>query len=240
MIFGLYHSAAETVGLIGEVLKDLKLPFTDVHLYEGDGLPRDTSDLEGLIVMGGPMNVDDVHAYPFLMPELQLIEKVLSEKKPVLGICLGAQLIAKALGQQVFPNSIQEVGWHPIQMTSEAAKDPHFKNFPNKIAVFHWHGDTFNLPQGAVHLAKTPRCAAQAFRWGTNTYALQFHFEVTPMMVKNWCGAKSEQAFIAAAGENSEKIIKATPKAFEKLTPVAHAFFQSYFKTAYKHLLVPA
>ncbi len=236
MIFSLYHSPGETVGLIGDVIKELRLPFRTVHLHDGEGLPRDTGDLDGLIVMGGPMNVDEVDRYPFLLREVQLIEKVLSEKKPVLGICLGAQLIAKALGQKVYPNKVKEVGWHPIQLTSEAAADPLFKNFPKEMNVLHWHGDTFDLPTNAVHLAKTKSCANQAFRWGENTYALQFHFEVTPAMLNNWCRASCEQSFIQSAGENSNRIMDSTPAAFASLEPISNGFFRSYLKAAYGHL----
>lgn len=240
MIFGLYHSRGETVGLIGEVLKSLKLPFTEVHLYDGDGLPRDVSDLEGLIVMGGPMNVDEVHKYPYLLPEVQLIEKVLSEKKPVLGVCLGAQLMAKALGSRVFPNPTKEVGWHPIKMTAQAKQDRHFKKFPETIDVLHWHGDTFDLPKDAVHLAETKACANQAFRYNDNSYALQFHFEVTPSMAGEWCAAPSEQSFIKAAGETPGAIVNATAGAYKKLEPHSKAFFTDYLKLAYHHLMVPA
>lgn len=238
MIFGLYHSRGETVGLIADVLKQLRLPFKDVHLHDGEGLPRDTSDLEGLIVMGGPMNVDEVQKYPFLLPEVQLIEKVLSEKKPVLGICLGAQLIAKALGEKVYPNTTKEVGWHPIQITPQGRKDPAFKNLPGTPNVLHWHGDTFDMPKGAVHLARTDKCLSQAFRWEDNVYALQFHLEVTPAMTKKWCQADCEQDFIKAAGETPEQIIKVTPQHAAALEPLAKTFFTSYLKNAYSQLLV--
>ncbi len=237
MIFALYHSAGETVGLIGDVLKELRLPFKAVHLYEGEGLPRDTSDLEGLIVMGGPMNVDDVDNYPFLLPEVQLIEKILHEKKPVLGICLGAQLMAKALGEKVFANGTKEVGWHPIKLTEHAKDDLLFKKFPSSVNVVHWHGDTFNVPSGAVHLAETDTCKSQAFRWGEKAYALQFHFEVTPPMLQSWCEAASEQNFIKAAGEDAQQIVAVTPDEFDDLEPLARQFFSSYFKSAYSHLL---
>ena len=237
MIFALYHSPGETVGLIGTVLKELRLPFKTVHLHDGEGLPRDTGDLDGLIVMGGPMNVDEIEKYPFLLPEVQLIEKVMFEGKPVLGICLGAQLMAKALGQKIVPNHKKEVGWHPVLMAPAAKNDPLFKNFPPSLVVLHWHGDTFDIPKGAVHLARTPDCSSQAFRWGEKSYALQFHFEVTPAMLKGWCEAESEQAFICAAGEDPKKIIAATPLANAALEQHARGFFSSYLKMAYQHIL---
>src|SRR5262249_26269785 len=149
----------------------------------GEGLPRDVSDLQGLVVMGGPMSVNDGNKYPFLLPEIQLIEKVLNEKKPVLGVCLGAQLIAKALGCRVYPNKHRELGWHPIELTKHAAVDPLFGVLPKKLNVFHWHGETFDLPSGATLLARSKLCENQAFRWGDNAYGLQFHVEVTPTMV---------------------------------------------------------
>jgi GMP synthase (glutamine-hydrolysing) len=238
MIFGLYHAPAETVGSMESVIKRLKLPFTGVRLYAGDGLPRNVSDLEGLIVMGGPMNVDEVHKYPFLLPEVQLIEKVLAEKKPVLGICLGAQLIAKALDMKVFPNKVKEVGWHPIQLTDAGAQDPNLNDFPKEIKVLHWHGDTFDLPKGAVHLAKSEKCANQAFKWGAKTYALQFHLEATPSMCASWCAAKSEQGFIKAAGEDPKKIKKEALSAWEELGPLSNSFFTSYLKTVYGNVPV--
>ncbi len=237
MIYGLYHSAGETVGLLGDVLKKLHLPFHDLHLYEGDGLPRDTSDLEGLIVMGGPMNVDDVATYPFLREEVSLLEKMISEKKPVLGICLGAQLIAKALGARVYPNKYKEVGWHPVDLTPAGRTDAHFKDFPLQQTVLHWHGDTFDLPSHAVQLARTAKCENQAYRYGDNVYALQFHLEVTPAMVKSWCESPDGKKDLAGAGENGAAVIKATPSHCKHLQPRAEKFFSSYLRTSFGNLL---
>lgn len=237
MIYALYHSPGETVGIIGDVLKEFKLPFKEVHLHDGEGLPRETGDLDGLIVMGGPMNVDETLQFPFLLPEVQLIERTISDGKPVLGICLGAQLMAKALGEKIFKNDKKEVGWHPIHMAPAAKNDPLFKNFPPTLEVLHWHGDTFNIPKGAAHLARSPHCNSQAFRWGKHAYALQFHFEVTPPMLKGWCNAKSEQEFIQAAGEEPKQIVNATPQAYAALEPAAKQFFSSYLKLAYPHVL---
>ena len=233
MIFGLYHDAGEGAGLIAETLKERGIAFRPVHLYEGEGLPRDTSDLEGLVVMGGPMNVDDVNQYPFLLPEIQLIEKVLSEKKPILGICLGAQLIAKSLGARVFPNKHREVGWHPISLTSAAKADPFFSHLPDPLTVLHWHGDTFDLPAGAVHLARSVKCENQAFRWGESVYALQFHLEATPSMLREWCASEDGATYAQSAGESVEAIMKATALAFRRLEPHARGFLSRYVSAAF-------
>lgn len=233
MIFNLIHNCSETTGLIGDAIKALHLPHTDVHLYDGEGLPRDISDLSGLVLMGGPMSVNDVAEYPFLIPELQLIEKVLGEGKPILGVCLGSQLIAKALGSKVYPHKVREVGWHPIRLTSSGTRDPHFKNIPNETDVFHWHGETFDLPKGATLLAKSDRCENQAFKWGNSTYALQFHLEVTPRIVKDWCSSQDGEAYVASAGEDVSDIAQNTKSCYAALEPLANQFLQSYLSSAY-------
>jgi GMP synthase (glutamine-hydrolysing) len=232
MIHALFHNRSETLGLIETALNELDLAFCEHHLYSGDMVPS-AQDVSGLIVMGGPMNVDETDRYPFLKKEVDLIRDALCLGKPVLGICLGAQLMAKALGEQVFASSKKEVGWRPIQLTEQAAQDPVFASIPQNSRVLHWHGDTFRLPPGAVHLAKTAVCANQAFRWKQNTYALQFHLEATPEMATAWSEAESERTFIAAAGEDPAALKQATPAAFAALRPIASSFFINYLKTAY-------
>jgi GMP synthase-like glutamine amidotransferase len=183
------------------------------------------------------MNVDEVQKYPFLTEEVLLIEKMLAEEKPILGICLGAQLIAKALGSRVFPNDHKEVGWHPISLTPAAATDPLFKKMPKEMNVLHWHGDTFNLPKNAVHLARSTRCENQAFRYGKNTYGLQFHLEVTPGMLVSWCRSKDGRADLAAAGEDGEHVLKVTDAAHAELSPWAETFFTDYLHSSFGKLL---
>lgn len=234
MIFGLYHDAGEGAGLISDVLKEAGVAFRPVHLYAGEGLPRDTSDLEGLVVMGGPMSVDDIAPFPFLLPEGQLIEKVLSEKKPVLGICLGSQLIAKALGARVYPNKRREVGWHPVSLTPAGRQDPSFSVLPDPATVLHWHEDTFDLPKGAIQLARSKRCENQAFRWGESVYALQFHLEATPAMVAEWCGNARGRSYAKGAGESAGAIAMASPTACRRLEPHARAFLQRYAAAAFQ------
>jgi GMP synthase (glutamine-hydrolysing) len=237
MIYALYHSETETVGLLGELIKDMGLPFREVHLQVCEGLPRDTSNLTGLILMGGPMNVDEIDKYPFLFEEVRLIEQMITESKPVLGICLGAQLIAKALGSKVYPNKHKELGWHPIELTSEAASDSLFKSAPENLTVLHWHGDTFDLPSDAVHLARSSRCENQAFRWGPVTYGLQFHLEATPSMVRSWVKSKDGAQEVKAAGEDPDKILIKTPQAAKDLLPHAKRIFSNYLNLAFSKLV---
>jgi len=237
MIYALYHSEAETMGYLGDVLTEMGFPHRDVHLYRGDGLPRDTSHLQGLVVMGGPMNVDEVHRYPFLFEEVRLIEKMISESKPILGICLGAQLIAKALDARVYPNKQKEIGWHPITLTDNCVYDPVFQKSPKSLTVLHWHGETFDLPQGAVHLAKSARCAHQAFRWGQSVYGLQFHLEVTASMVRSWVQSEDGQRDIQEAGEDPVQISTTAPSHFQALKPAAHQIFTNYLTFAFPRTL---
>ncbi|OGR85579.1 MAG: hypothetical protein A2901_01955 [Elusimicrobia bacterium RIFCSPLOWO2_01_FULL_54_10] len=229
MIYALYHAPTETAGLIGDALKKLKLNFKEVRLFGGQPLPKNSPELDALIVMGGPMNVDETKKYPFLTEEVKLIQQVIKDGKPVLGICLGSQLIAKALGSKVYPNKLgREVGWKPLELSMQGIMDPLFKEFPNNTKVLHWHGDTFDLPKGAVHLASTEKCQNQAFRYGENVYALQFHLEVTPKMVLEWL--ETDKAYVAGAKENPYTIEDETESAHAELKPIADKLFKSFFE----------
>ena len=134
--------------------------------------------------MGGPMSVND--NLPFLEAELRLIERAVAAGKPVLGVCLGAQLIARALGARVYRNEAKEIGWFPVYWTGECAGDGLFGGLSEPETVFHWHGETFDLPEGARGLARSDVCRNQAFRFGRNVYGIQFHLEVTPEMIADW------------------------------------------------------
>lgn len=140
----------------------------------------------GMVVLGGPMNVDEVDRHPHLETEVRLIREAVARQMPVLGICLGAQLIAKALGAKVYPNGVKEIGWYDVSVTPEGAADPLFSHFRPTERIFQWHGDTFDLPEGAVRLAESAACRNQAFRYGTNVYGLQFHLEVDQPMIHRW------------------------------------------------------
>jgi GMP synthase-like glutamine amidotransferase len=132
------------------------------------------------------MNVDDVDRYPYLADEVQWIQTAVASGMPVLGICLGSQLLAKALGARVYPNGTKEIGWYSIELTPAAADDILFGACQPTETVFQWHGDTFDLPAGAVLMASSAACRHQAFRFGRSAYGLQFHLEVSAEMIESW------------------------------------------------------
>ncbi|NUM99996.1 MAG: type 1 glutamine amidotransferase [Bryobacteraceae bacterium] len=148
----------------------------------------------GLVLMGGPMSANDNVDY--IRRELQLIEQFVAAGKPVLGICLGAQLIAKAAGARVYRNSVKEIGWAPVYWTEAGHRDPLFAGLNQPENVFHWHGETFDLPAGADWLAYSEACRHQGFRLG-KAYGLQFHLEVTPAMIRDWLGQEVNRPDVA-------------------------------------------
>ena len=186
----LRHVRHEPAGTVEDALAAAGLEFRYVDLFHAipTAAELDLHGVPGLIVMGGPMNVDETDKYPFLAAELQWIRQAVEMRLPLLGICLGAQLLAKSLGSKVFANGVKEIGWYAIELTAAAATDPLFAGCAKSLTVFQWHGDTFDLPPGAVHLAKSRACPQQAFRVGDSAYGLQFHVEMTAPMIDDWLG----------------------------------------------------
>ncbi len=172
----LQHVPFEGLGSIGPWLENAGYQITCSRLFESSELPPpDAMDL--LVVMGGPMSVNDERDYLWLASEKHLIRQVVASGTPVLGICLGAQLIASAMGASVTASPEKEIGWFPVTATAGAAGT--FR-FPDTLRVFHWHGETFELPRGAVQLARGVACENQAFQLGDHVIGLQFHLETTP------------------------------------------------------------
>jgi GMP synthase (glutamine-hydrolysing) len=178
------HVPFEGLGRIGPALDRVGLAFEYFDLFAGARLP-DVAASPALIVMGGPQSANDGEEY--LRTELRRIEAMMAAGKPVLGICLGAQLIAKALGQRVYRNAAKEIGWFPLHFTPAGSGDPLLNGLPNPATVLQWHGETFDLPSGAEHLASSELCRNQAFRYGSQVYGFQFHLETTPDMIAAWC-----------------------------------------------------
>ena len=183
-ILAFRHVPFEGLGLIEASLSARGVGVRYASLYESGALP-DIADYHGLISLGGPMSVND--DLPYLRQEMRLIREAIARRQPVLGICLGAQLIASALGAPVRRNPAKEIGWFPIHFTGAASADPLFHGLAQPETVFHWHGETFDLPDGAELLASSGLCHNQAFRIGSTVYGLQFHLEVTPDMIADWC-----------------------------------------------------
>jgi GMP synthase-like glutamine amidotransferase len=159
---------------------------TTSHLYDGDRLPG-IDAFERLVVMGGPMGVDDEDVYPWLRAEKACITSAIEAGRSVVGICLGAQLIASALGARVERHRHKEIGWFPVRLTEPGCAAPLLRGLPSEQAVLHWHGDTFELPDGAVHLARSDGCEQQAFLFDDRVLALQFHLESTADSVAALC-----------------------------------------------------
>jgi GMP synthase-like glutamine amidotransferase len=173
----LQHVPFEGLGSIEPWLDAAGHRISCTRLYTTRELPPADS-MDALIVMGGPMSVNDEDAYPWLVSEKRLVREAVRSGKPVLGICLGAQLIASALGERVYQNPIKEIGWFSIHGISSG--DGSSFCFPPEMRVFHWHGETFDMPQGATRIARSAECENQAFQLGDSVIGLQFHLETTP------------------------------------------------------------
>lgn len=178
------HVPFEHLGRIADPLAARGVEVRYVDLYESPCRP-DLDAASGLIFMGGPMSAND--DLPYLRQELRIVEQAAAMGKPVLGVCLGSQLIAKAMGGRVYANPVKEIGWFPVRFSESARQDRLFAGLDAPELIFHWHGETFDLPPGADLLAASDRTRHQAFRCGTNVYGLQFHLEVTPEMIADWC-----------------------------------------------------
>ncbi len=153
-------------------------------LYQTSAAEPPVHNADALIFLGGSMSANDDLSY--ISRELDHLRTAVQRGRPVLGICLGAQLIAKALGASVYPNVAREIGWAPVSFTGAAQSDVVFHGLHTEM-IFHWHGETFDVPKGAELLASSSACRHQAFRWGDRVYGLQFHLEATPAMIAQWC-----------------------------------------------------
>ncbi|TLY19833.1 MAG: type 1 glutamine amidotransferase [Nitrospirae bacterium] len=189
----LQHIACEHLGLIEPVLKERGQEFWYVRPFAGEDIPKDLAGWDGVIALGGPMSANDGDRIGFIADELRLLTKVLEAGMPALGICLGAQLIAKAAGAQVTAGEEKEIGWYPLRLTEEGKKDRVLTGLPESFPVFQWHGETFDVPRGAVGLAGSERYSSQAFRLGEKVYGFQFHLETTQPMIIEWLDLYREE-----------------------------------------------
>lgn len=172
----LQHVSHEPAGRIATWAGANGHEFTVTRLFDQEPLPE-VSSLDALVVMGGPMGVHDEAVHPWMRGEKHLVSAAIDAEKPVLGVCLGAQMIAHVSGARVYRNRFHEIGWFPVEATDEGTSR---LGLPRLFQAFHWHGDTFALPAGAVHLARTDACEQQMFAMDGRILGIQFHLEVTP------------------------------------------------------------
>jgi GMP synthase-like glutamine amidotransferase len=173
----LQHVPFEGLGSIESWLRAAGYEMRNTRFFESVSLPE-VNEVDLLVVMGGPMSVNDEGEFPWLALEKQFIRDAIQSGKAVLGVCLGAQLIASAMGARVYRNHVKEIGWFPVHGVPSIG--PSTFHFPPSVEVFHWHGETFDLPSGATHLARSEGCENQAFQLGRSVIGLQFHLETTP------------------------------------------------------------
>ena len=223
----LQHIACEPPGVFEDALRARGAALERVELDEGEPLP-DWRDFDAIVAMGGPMSVNDEEALPWLADEKRLISEAVRAGTPYWGVCLGVQLLAAALGARVHQGPKPEVGLLPVELTEEGRADPVFGGLDSGLVTLQWHGDTFDLPKGAVRLASSAAYENQAFRFD-RSYGVQFHLEVSPEMAREWAevpayvdslertlGAGGAPAFLASIASRAGEMRTAGRRLFER------------------------
>ncbi|MGH8034225.1 MAG: type 1 glutamine amidotransferase [Lysobacterales bacterium] len=201
------HVAAEPLGTLDPMLRERGHRIRYVNFQRDPAARPDVSGYNALIVLGGPQMPDEDHKYPHLNVEMRCIEQALKHDIPVMGICLGAQLLASTLGGLVRPMDSWEIGWYEIKPTAHAATDPLFCKLARPHPAFQWHGYTFDVPADAVHLARSDTCENQAFRYGNRAYGLQCHLELDERLINRWLNYPEYQADLDTAGRGQDAAI---------------------------------
>jgi len=203
------HVPFEGLGCIEQWISrnDHSLSYT--HFYEDSKLPE-PDEFDWLIVMGGPMGVYDEAIYSWLAEEKECIKQAIENGKTVIGICLGSQLITEVLGAKVYPNKQKEIGWFNLQLTDKGKALPIVSGFQDEFPVFHWHGDTFDLPAGSKRLFKSDITANQAFLYNEKVLGLQFHFEVTPETLLGMVENGKNELVASDTIQSAEQILQKT------------------------------
>ncbi len=202
------HMPYEGLGNIEHWIREKNFPLTSTKFYEELKLPN-FNDFDWLIIMGGPMSVHDEDKYPWLIKEKNFIKDAINDNKIVFGICLGSQLIAETLGVNVHPNTEKEIGWFPVKFTDAGKSNEIFKSFPEEMTVLHWHGDTFELPSGSIHLAESQCTKNQAFAIH-KVIGLQFHLEVNETNLKNMIKFGRDDLISSQFVQNEKEILENT------------------------------
>lgn len=231
------HVPYEILGNLDPLLRAAGFRIRYINFDRQPDAKPDISRYHGLIVLGGPMNCDQFDRYPHLETEIEVIRQTIEEGKPILGICLGAQLIARALGARVKPNKTKEIGWYELNPTEAGHNDPLFAHFEASQMIFQWHGDTFEIPHGATHLATSPNCRNQAFRYSDNIYGLQFHLEVDEPMILRWMNtpAMVREAESVGGELHPDRISRETALHIDQSIDLGNRIFGEFIRRFHTH-----
>ena len=224
------HVPAEPLGTLDPMLRHRGHRIRYVNFHRHPDAQPDVSRYDALIVLGGPQMPDQGHIHPHLNVEMRCIEQALARDMPVLGICLGAQLLPYTLGGGVRPMDRCEIGWYELEPTHQSAADPLFCALPAPRPVFQWHGYTFDLPSGAVQLARSATCENQAFRFGRHSYGLQCHLELDERLINRWLNYPEYRQDLAAQGrgEDADQIRAQTHKLIGQSVALSQEIFGGF------------
>lgn len=233
MVLFIKHIDIEGPGIIADFLEDNKLSYSVIDLSQGDKVPKLEKNFRTVICLGGPMNVYEEEKYRFLKDEDILLKRIVEKEVPFLGICLGAQLIAKATGAKVTKNPEKEIGWYKIVLNDNGLKDDLFRDFPEVFKVFQWHGDTFGIPHGGKRLAFSELCQNQVLKYGRNIYGIQFHVEVTKDMIIQWADAYNEELeSLRGIVSDKQKMLEDYANLEKDYMKQAERFYVNFFTVA--------
>lgn len=222
------HVAAEPLGTLDPLIRQRRHRMRFVNFERDPDAQVDVDHYGGLIVLGGPMNVEDADRRAHLRTEMRAIECMLAQSRPVLGICLGAQLLAHVLGARVWRQARPEIGWYRLRTTAAGRADAVLAPLGTGADVFQWHGCRFDLPAGAVHLAETTDCPPQAFRHGEQAYGFQFHLEMDQSLIERWLKNPAYHAELVRSGGDAATVRRDTRAHIGTLQAQAHAVFSTF------------
>ncbi|MDE3179569.1 MAG: gamma-glutamyl-gamma-aminobutyrate hydrolase family protein [Acidobacteriota bacterium] len=227
-VIALQHAEPEELGLIARALEASGYSLTPVRTFLGERVPEEMENNSGLVIMGGPMGVYEYDRFPFLRSELRLIESALREAKPVLGVCLGSQLLASALGANIKKGKRKEIGWREVTLSEAAQKDALLQGIERVFIPCHWHGDVFELPRAATQLASSELTACQAFRYSGSAYGFLFHMEMTPGILRNMTETFADE--LAEEGLRSDDILREGVENLTRIEAIGTRIFGRWVK----------